>query len=140
MSGTTILGLDYGERRIGVALSDSGKTLAAGLMTIDCRSAGDPLDVACKILAIVTGGFPICGVLELLYDVGKFALQAAEAIVSAFAINDWGESESMPLPDYFNQHYLPHVERYAQNMRQNWNYWSNGIAELVGMQRASLRA
>jgi putative Holliday junction resolvase len=38
MKATTILGLDFGERRIGVALSDPGKTLATGLTTIDCRA------------------------------------------------------------------------------------------------------
>lgn len=38
MRATTILGLDFGERRIGVALSDTGKTLATGLTTIDCRA------------------------------------------------------------------------------------------------------
>jgi putative holliday junction resolvase len=37
MKATTILGLDFGERRIGVALSDIGKTIATGLMTLDCR-------------------------------------------------------------------------------------------------------
>ena len=37
MKATTILGLDFGERRIGVALSDIGKTLATGLTTLDCR-------------------------------------------------------------------------------------------------------
>lgn len=37
MRVTTILGLDFGERRIGVALSDTGKTLATGLTTLDCR-------------------------------------------------------------------------------------------------------
>jgi putative holliday junction resolvase len=61
MNATTILGLDYGERRIGVALSDSGKTLAAGLMTIDCKAARDPLDVLAGVIreemveAIVVG-------------------------------------------------------------------------------------
>lgn len=94
-------------------------------------AAGDPLDVACKILTLATGGFPICGALELLYDVGKFAVQAAEAIVDTFSINDWGESEFKDLPGYFNTYYLPNVERYAQNMRKNWNYWSNGIGEIV---------
>ena len=38
MRATTILGLDFGERRIGVALSDAGKTLATGLTTLDCRA------------------------------------------------------------------------------------------------------
>lgn len=50
MSVTTILGLDFGERRIGVALSDAGKTLASGLMTIDCRAARDPLDVLAGVI------------------------------------------------------------------------------------------
>lgn len=94
-------------------------------------AAGDPLDVACKILALATGGFPICGALELLYDIGKFAVQAAEAIVDTFSVNDWGESEFKDLPGYFNSHYLPNVERYAQNMRKDWNYWNNGIGEIV---------
>jgi putative Holliday junction resolvase len=61
MSATTILGLDFGERRIGVALSDSGKTLAAGLMTIDCKAVKDPLELLAGVIreesveAIVVG-------------------------------------------------------------------------------------
>jgi len=60
-STTTILGLDYGERRIGVALSDSGKTMASGLMTIDCQATRDPLKVLGEVIreedveAIVVG-------------------------------------------------------------------------------------
>lgn len=38
MKATTVLGLDFGERRIGVALSDPGKSLATGLTTLDCRA------------------------------------------------------------------------------------------------------
>jgi putative holliday junction resolvase len=38
MKATTILGLDFGERRIGVAISDPGKTLATGLTTLDRRA------------------------------------------------------------------------------------------------------
>jgi putative Holliday junction resolvase len=38
MKATTVLGLDFGERRIGVALSDPGKTLATGLTTLDCKA------------------------------------------------------------------------------------------------------
>jgi len=38
MKATTVLGLDFGERRIGVALSDTGKSLATGLTTLDCRA------------------------------------------------------------------------------------------------------
>ncbi len=38
MKATTVLGIDFGERRIGVAVSDVGKTLAVGVGTIDRRS------------------------------------------------------------------------------------------------------
>jgi putative Holliday junction resolvase len=60
MSATTVLGLDFGERRIGVALSDTGKTLASGIMTIDCRRQ-DPFRELAEIIreerveAIVVG-------------------------------------------------------------------------------------
>jgi putative Holliday junction resolvase len=61
MRSTTILGLDFGERRIGVALSDAGKSLAAGLTTIDCRKRPDYLEALAEIVreenveAIVVG-------------------------------------------------------------------------------------
>lgn len=61
MKATTILGLDYGERRIGVALSDTGKTLATGLMTLDCRRDPNYLEAIGDIIreedveAIVVG-------------------------------------------------------------------------------------
>lgn len=61
MKATTILGLDYGERRIGVALSDSGKSLATGLTTLDCLKQPDILSALDEIIrdegveAIVVG-------------------------------------------------------------------------------------
>jgi len=61
MKATTILGLDFGERRIGVALSDIGKTLATGLTTLDCRQNPDYLSSLAEIIreedveAIVVG-------------------------------------------------------------------------------------
>lgn len=61
MKTGTILGLDYGERRIGVALSDADQYLATGLMTIDCRKHPDPLEVLAAVIkdenveAIVVG-------------------------------------------------------------------------------------
>ena len=56
-----ILGLDYGERRIGVALSDINKIIATGFTTIDCRKDASPLETIGKIIkeekveAIVVG-------------------------------------------------------------------------------------
>jgi putative holliday junction resolvase len=61
MKATTILGLDFGERRIGVALSDTGKTLATGLTTLDCRQNPNYLSALADIIreedveAIVVG-------------------------------------------------------------------------------------
>jgi putative holliday junction resolvase len=61
MKATTILGLDFGERRIGVALSDTGKTLATGLTTFDCRQQPNYLNDLAEIIreedveAIVVG-------------------------------------------------------------------------------------
>lgn len=61
MKSTTILGLDFGERRIGVALSDVGKSLATGLTTIDRRKTPDHLAALAEIIreesveAIVVG-------------------------------------------------------------------------------------
>ena len=61
MKAGTILGLDFGERRIGVALSDTGKSLASGLMTIDRRAQPDYLEALDPIIreenveAIVVG-------------------------------------------------------------------------------------
>lgn len=61
MKATTILGLDFGERRIGVALSDTGKSLASGLTTLDCKKNPDYLSALGDIIreedveAIVVG-------------------------------------------------------------------------------------
>jgi putative Holliday junction resolvase len=61
MRTSTILGLDFGERRIGVALSDTGKSLASGLTTIDCRKRPDYIEAIAEIVrdesveAIVVG-------------------------------------------------------------------------------------
>lgn len=64
MKATTILGLDFGERRIGVALSDSGKTLATGLTTLDCRANPDYLSALGEIIreegvAAIVVGYPL---------------------------------------------------------------------------------
>lgn len=64
MKNSTVLGLDYGEARIGVALSDAGKSLASGLMTLDCRAARDPLDVLAEVIreedvVTIVVGYPL---------------------------------------------------------------------------------
>lgn len=46
-----VLGLDFGERRIGVALSDAERLIATGLLTIDRRKTPDHLSALAEIVA-----------------------------------------------------------------------------------------
>ena len=48
---TKLLGLDYGERRIGVALSDVNKIIATGYTTIDCKKDPSPLKTIGRIIS-----------------------------------------------------------------------------------------
>jgi putative Holliday junction resolvase len=56
-----ILGIDYGTRRLGLALSDDTAMLAMPLCVADVHSVQDALDVACRtalekeVVAIVVG-------------------------------------------------------------------------------------
>jgi putative Holliday junction resolvase len=64
MKATTILGLDFGERRIGVAISDPGKTLATGLTTLDCRANPGWMEALGDIIreedvAAIVVGYPL---------------------------------------------------------------------------------
>ena len=64
MKATTILGLDFGERRIGVAVSDTGKTLATGLTTLDCRANPGWMEILGDIIrdedvAAIVVGYPL---------------------------------------------------------------------------------
>ncbi|MEQ1517810.1 MAG: hypothetical protein ABL931_15115, partial [Usitatibacteraceae bacterium] len=44
-----------------------------------------PLDLACSVIAIVAGGFPVCDALKALYEVAKLAYEVGKAIVGALA-------------------------------------------------------
>jgi putative Holliday junction resolvase len=64
MRATTILGLDFGERRIGVAVSDAGKSLATGLTTLDCRANPGWMEALGDIIreedvAAIVVGYPV---------------------------------------------------------------------------------
>lgn len=59
-----VLGLDFGERRIGVALSDPERMLASGILTIDRKKQPDfwkPLEelIAKKKVTAVVVGYPL---------------------------------------------------------------------------------
>lgn len=64
MKFTTVMGLDFGERRIGVALSDPRRLLASGYTTIDRRKAPDYLKALADIIrdedvAQIVVGYPV---------------------------------------------------------------------------------
>jgi putative Holliday junction resolvase len=59
-----VLGLDFGERRIGVALSDPERMLASGLLTVDRKKQPDfwkPLGeiIAGKKVTAIVVGYPL---------------------------------------------------------------------------------
>jgi putative Holliday junction resolvase len=59
-----VLGLDFGERRIGVALSDAERMIATGLLTIDRRKQPDVLAalgdlIAKKKATAIVIGYPL---------------------------------------------------------------------------------
>jgi putative Holliday junction resolvase len=56
-----ILGLDFGERRIGVALSDSDRQIASGLTTLDRRKEPDALGALEKIIRTEKVGAIVLG-------------------------------------------------------------------------------
>jgi putative Holliday junction resolvase len=60
----SVLGLDFGERRIGVALSDAERLLASGILTIDRKKQPDfwkPLEeiILRKKVSAVVVGYPL---------------------------------------------------------------------------------
>lgn len=59
-----VLGLDFGERRIGVALSDAERMIATGLLTIDRKKTPDALAalgdiIAKKKVTAIVIGYPL---------------------------------------------------------------------------------
>ena len=52
---------------------------------IKIAAGQSPLELACSVLAIVAGGFPVCDVLKALYEVAKLAYEVGKAVVTALA-------------------------------------------------------
>jgi len=59
-----IMGIDYGERRIGLSLSDPSKIIASGHSTIDTLKDPTPLDTICKIIEAENVEAVVIGVPE----------------------------------------------------------------------------
>jgi putative Holliday junction resolvase len=59
-----VLGLDFGERRIGVAISDGDRRVASGLATLDLRKHPDPFKplgtfITERRVAAIVVGYPL---------------------------------------------------------------------------------
>ncbi len=67
--------LDVREGDIGELFND----------VIQLAAGQSPLDLACSVVTIVAGGFPVCDVLKALYEVAKAAYEVGKAIVGALA-------------------------------------------------------
>lgn len=52
---------------------------------IKIAAGQSPLELACSVIAIVAGGFPVCDALKALYEVAKLAYEVGKAIVGALA-------------------------------------------------------
>ncbi|MEO8384472.1 MAG: hypothetical protein ABI583_04470 [Betaproteobacteria bacterium] len=52
---------------------------------IKIAAGQSPLELACSVIAIVAGGFPVCDALKALYEVAKLAYEVGKAIVTALA-------------------------------------------------------
>ncbi len=76
-----ILGIDYGRRRIGIAVSDETELLARGIETLDRGQVRDPLARICDLSAELEAGRIIMGMPQR--HGGEEAELAAE--IDAFA-------------------------------------------------------
>jgi len=61
MRSKTVLGIDFGERRIGIALSDPDRFLATGYTTLDRREHPDILSALAKIIDEESVGHIVVG-------------------------------------------------------------------------------
>ncbi len=82
---TRILAVDWGERRIGLAVSDPGRVLATGLETLEVRS---PEDAVARVAATVSeteASRVVVGLPLLLSGERGAAARAAEQFADALA-------------------------------------------------------
>jgi hypothetical protein len=105
-------------------------------------TGGDPLSVVCKVLAIVTSGFPVCGVLELLYDIGKFAYEAAGqvleglkefgcAVISWFYDCDDGGTKVSPVQFVADVYFKPRLNEGVQARAASAAAWAGHRQQLL---------
>jgi len=61
---TRILSIDFGERRIGIALSDTERIIASPLTTLDTRQTGNPIEAIAHLcqeheVGLIVVGYPL---------------------------------------------------------------------------------
>lgn len=80
-----ILAVDWGERRVGLAVSDPRGVIATGLPTLEVKSAGQALERVIVVAAEVEAERIVVGLPLLLNgEVGE-AARAAQALADALA-------------------------------------------------------
>jgi putative Holliday junction resolvase len=83
-----LLGIDYGRRRIGIAVTDDSCCIARGLCVIDRKKTPDSIDELLKIInnenpSAIVFGLPLGAddeETEMSQEVRKFALSITEKI------------------------------------------------------------
>jgi putative Holliday junction resolvase len=90
-----ILAVDWGERRIGLAVSDPSGTIATGLPTLQVRGRDDALARVAAVAAEVEAERLLVGLPLLLSGERGEAARAAEAFASAL-----GSRTGLPVDTY----------------------------------------
>ncbi len=76
-----LLGVDPGERRIGLAVSDASGTIATPLRVIDCAEVGDPIDeIVAQAQAVGARGIVVGMPLTLRGEMGPAAQRVADFV------------------------------------------------------------
>ena len=82
---TRILAVDWGERRIGLAVSDPGGVLATGLETLEVRSPADAVAGVAAAVRTTEAARVVVGLPLLLSGERGSAARAAEEFAAALA-------------------------------------------------------
>jgi putative pre-16S rRNA nuclease len=80
-----ILAVDWGERRVGLAVSDPRGVIATGLPTLEVKSAGQALERVVAVAAEVEAERIVVGLPLLLNGERGEAARAAQALADALA-------------------------------------------------------
>jgi putative Holliday junction resolvase len=80
-----ILAVDWGERRVGLALSDPGEVIATGLATLDVTGPGDAVARVCAVAVEHAAEAVVVGLPLLMSGERGTAAEAAQRFADALA-------------------------------------------------------